>query len=80
MKLLWGKHTLFQSPSPTTAMLETSRFARPAVCAAISNAGYFFFSVVFHGHTCGLGDQSSTKADKGLLNMQACSHRCVSAC
>lgn len=47
MKLLWGKNTLFQSPSPTTAMLETSRFAGPAVCAAISNAGYFFFFLLF---------------------------------
>lgn len=46
MKLPQGKNNLFQSPSPEILMLETSRFARLAVCAPTSNAGLGFFVVV----------------------------------
>lgn len=47
MKLPQGKNNLFQSPSPEILMLETSRFARLAVCAPTSNAGLglFFLSL-----------------------------------
>lgn len=73
MKLLQGKNNLFRSPSAEMLMLEISRFARPALCAPILNAGLGFFGVVLQGCACGLGDKSSTKADKGLLNMRSCS-------
>lgn len=43
MKLLRGKNNLFQSPSAEILMLEISRFARPALCAPILNAGLGFF-------------------------------------